>query len=565
MYAILSKIPTPDSTKNADNLFANYEIMALSKLPRFLLSLDQFKQRGDEILVEKLALAQSLQSSLGNLFEAFKTLQHTVVEPILKRMSLQVEKIGVADIRHHYLVISATYVSRCNRFDLMPPITKELRRNSTQFLIDEGLIIADYYEGQYYEQIFDFGMAQKSYLRMLLVALNMQDISFELKAYDQLSKVYYYLQDLQKSHLLHRKFMEGDTEPLDSRFRSKGIRNLLYTEDVSQMKEFMIETYLREEELHTGQIPKLDQASKVFKAGLRRIIAEQDRNTRLYKVLTRQHRNDSENKSQLGEMKARKEVLSDPNKMYVTHLSYARSISKLDIFKKIKASSKIPKSQFAGINIPQYWSFDEASFDIADTIEGSRMLETDRSGDNNEFSKFKSIMKPSMNSSGEENTGSNSKRYGSPSNQAESGAKKSQMSKASSKLRSLYQPLITHTISKELTPKDMISPADINAIKPHLQHFAESLYDCIKLVYELNALRGYMSELNPKQVSRNLDVSSKIPSIQELLVERTDTDRRHYARTKTISSERETSILSRKGGSPLLKPAHSVSRSLVAL
>ena len=564
LITTLAKIPLPTSSTNKEYVFANYEIFALTKIPKFLLTLEEFKQKGDQILTEKLKLIQSLQGSLGNLFEAFKTLQHSIVEPVLKRMSIQVEKLGVGDIRHHYLVICATYIARCNQFDLMLPITKELRKNSYRFLIDAGLILADFYDGQYYEQVFDFTMAQKCYFRMLLIALNTQDIAYELKAYDQLSKVYYYLQDIQKSQLLHRKFMEAETEPLDSRFRSEGIRNLLYTDDVANMQEFLIETYLREEELNLGKLPKLDQASRGFKAGLRRIAAEQDRKTRLYKLLTRQHRSDARESSQASQMKEKKQTQADPNHMYVTHLSYSRSISKLDGFKKIKAESKAPKPQFNfEVNAPHYWSFDEASFEYADTVEASNMLETERSGEFNLFSKYMSPNRTKRAASTDEYSESVAKKYGSSSQQQSSPSKKAQSSKGAQRLRSLYQPLITHTISKELTPKDAIVPADIQAIKPHLEHFAGALYESTKLVIELNTLHSYMAEVFPRQVWRNPEIPRLMPSLQELLAEKMEQERKNY--TRRNSTDRETSTKSKPVGSSVLRPAHSVSKSLVAL
>ena len=66
---------------------------------------------------------------------------------------------------------------------------------------------------------FNFEKAKDYYSKMLRLALNLRDKKSEFRAYDYLSKQFFYLNQPWMSNFFHKKVLEGDFEPGDSELR----------------------------------------------------------------------------------------------------------------------------------------------------------------------------------------------------------------------------------------------------------------------------------------------------------------------------------------------------------
>lgn len=130
--------------------------------------------------------------------------------------------------------------------------------------------------GKCYSSLFEFQDAIQCFSKMLRLALGIADYKSEFKAYDHLSKQYFYLNNATTAMFFHKRMVEGDFEPKDSVLRKLDLQPVdhrmgfkVFTQSMASYKsvavmnldDFKVEAMSRKEREDKSDRPKKETST----------------------------------------------------------------------------------------------------------------------------------------------------------------------------------------------------------------------------------------------------------------------------------------------------------------
>lgn len=412
----------------------------IKKLLKFLvLEREGFEENGSSDLHILQSKIKSFMAKIHDINDVIKTHNTNQLYMLAEDLFYQCQTLGIGVLINSYVTFFLHLVHRLSKKEKVVEATKILFDNAHEWKLDAGLMVADYFIGMRYSEEMKHELALRVYFRMLLVALCLEDMAYEMKAYDLIGKQYYYLNDLDKSIFFHNRFISGTIEPLDSMFRAKLYKDSKYNKDETLVEPFLVEENMRKQKDLREEIkPTLSRLADIraIKAKMIQLDLQMVKQLDLYQVISGQKRRFLSDKSK----DKKSYLLGNPKKVLLTHLSIDRNIKPISDLQPIEISTE------------EGMKGDELSVDFVTGSNNSSEVERAKSRSEAEASKSKNKSRTDR-----------------------SVASRSMMSEDR---QSLYRPKITHSMVKQMTKKKSLTNSDII----DLLKLLDSVYDAISQV-----------------------------------------------------------------------------------